>query len=380
MSRRVTADPSTIRVLIVDPAGNLWGSERILLDFVDRMPNTEVAVCCPPQTPLIAELKKLSVRIFPYFVYGSHQKNRLMRLWAAIGTIRACLRFRPHVIYLNQGGCYRVVLPAAVLFDLPVVAHVQIYEDVDYFCERRPNPRRLRGFVALSLSIADRIGSCPALADIPRHLLYHCYIRRNVAQPAERIANRIACVGRLVPAKGQDVLIEAMHSLARAGIRIECLMVGDGPADHVDALKAAAAAGEAAECIQWLGFRNDVLPLLATCAVEICPSHYEPMGRVILEAWDAGAVPVACKQSGGAAEIIAAADGGILYDEQSPQSLREALLAALQLAPDKAGKIVANGRSWMAQHCDPATYAVAISAIFREAVATHGKNDVLHSP
>jgi glycosyltransferase involved in cell wall biosynthesis len=90
----------------------------------------------------------------------------------------------------------------------------------------------------------------------------------------------------------------------------------------------------------------------------------EPLGRVIFEAWDAGVVPVAFSRSGGAAEIIAAADGGILYEEQTPRALARALRIALELREDQRDRLVNNGRSWMAANCSPAKYVDAVSRIF----------------
>ena len=113
------------RTLIIEAAGNLRGSERALIDFVEVTSELEFAVCCPPRTPLCRELQKRHIRQLPYFVFGLHQKSRWRRLQAAIGVIRACLEFRPHVIHLNQGGAYKVTLPAARLLDLPIVAHVR---------------------------------------------------------------------------------------------------------------------------------------------------------------------------------------------------------------------------------------------------------------
>ena len=102
-----------MRVLIVEPAGELWGSERALLDLIDSAKDLEIAVCCPPSTPLCAELVRRDVRIAPYFVAGLHQKSRWRRAQAALGVIRACMTFRPDVVHLNQSGAYRVALPAA---------------------------------------------------------------------------------------------------------------------------------------------------------------------------------------------------------------------------------------------------------------------------
>jgi glycosyltransferase involved in cell wall biosynthesis len=84
---------------------------------------------------------------------------------------------------------------------------------------------------------------------------------------------------------------------------------------------------------------------------------------VIFEAWDAGVVPVVFAGSGGAAEVVAAADGGILYEAQEPQSLARALERAVSLTREEAERLVRNGRAWMAHNCNPVTYADVISSI-----------------
>src|SRR5205809_7794510 len=105
------------RALIIEPSGNLWGSERSLLDLLRGMPETEVAVCCPPGTTLNPELEKLGICTLPYYLYGLHKKSKWHRLHAAIGVLRACLEFRPDVVHLNQSGSYKVVLLAAILLN-----------------------------------------------------------------------------------------------------------------------------------------------------------------------------------------------------------------------------------------------------------------------
>lgn len=338
------------------------------------MPDVEVAVCCPPGSLLIPELERRSIRVFPFFIAALHEKSRLQRLKAAAGLVRACLQFRPQVMHLNQGGCYRVAVAAARLFNLPIIAHVRIYEDVDYLASRRPDLRRLRGIIAISESIAEELGRQSMLSAIPQHVLYDSYAVSQTSvrsKGAESQSDRIACVGRIAPIKGQELLIEAVHRLAANGSAIDCLLVGDGHLDFVGKLKAAAARGPGARYFHWLGIREDVVSLLATCAVLVCPSHREPLGRVILEAWDAGAIPVASHSSAGAAEIISAADGGVLYSTQSAESLANAILHALRLPRERATELIGNGRSWMSRHCDPAAYGAVIAGIFGEAAKRH---------
>jgi glycosyltransferase involved in cell wall biosynthesis len=353
-----------MKLLVIESAGNLWGSERALLDLLDGLRGIKAAICCPPGTALQAELETRSIPTFPYFIYGLHNKSKWRRLQAAFGVLRACLRWRPDVIYLNQSGVYRTVLPAARILRLPIVAHVRIFEDVDYLARQAPDPVRLSGLIAISRAIESAIDKAPSLRLIRRYCLYDAYARAPSlsAGAPERALNCIACVGRVVPVKGQDVLIGAMALFASEGMAPACLMVGEGDEHYLSQLKSASP-----KTVQWLGFVRDVVPLLRSCTFLVCPSRIEPLGRVIFEAWDAGALPVVCAQSGGAAEIVAASGGGILYDLPTPQSLAVALRQGLALDNTAREGLIQKGRIWMESHCDPRSYGAAISNIFLDA-------------
>ena len=355
------------RILVIEASGNLWGSERALLDLLDTVPILEVGVCCPPQMPLNSELEKRQIRILPYYVYGLHKKSRRHRLQAAAGVLRACMEFRPDVIYLNQCGSYKVTLPAATILDLPIVTHIRIFGDAAYLAMQRPRPRRLRGIIAISSAIETEIRGFRQLDCIRVHRVYDGYapalLAHQTVSPQEKIVNRVACVGRLVPVKGQDVLVRALCISKEFEKTGECLFIGDGEQPFIHDLQKMASRGNPSFAIQWLGFVGDVFSLLPTCSVLVCPSHKEPLGRVILEAWDAGVVPVAFAGSGGAAEIVAAAQGGILYDKQTPSSLATALHEALELDPGRRDQFVNNGRNWMFRNCDLETYGKTISTI-----------------
>jgi glycosyltransferase involved in cell wall biosynthesis len=359
------------RALVIEASGNLWGSERALLDLLDALPTREVAVCCPPQMPLNGELDKRHIRTLPYYVYGLHKKARQHRLLAAAGVLRACIEFRPDVIYLNQCGSYKVALPAATILDLPIVTHIRIFEDAAYLARQSPSVHRLRGMIAISSAIETEIRRFRQLDPIQLHRIYDGYAPAVTAlqrlRRQERIVNRVACVGRLVPVKGQDVLVGALCILKTFEETGECLFVGDGEKGFIQELRQMVSRGNPSYSIQWLGFVGDVLSLLLTCSVLVCPSHSEPLGRVILEAWDAGAVPVAFSGSGGAAEIVAAAKGGILYEEQTPESLAGALRSALELDQGERTRLVNNGRSWMVENCNPEIYGETLSEILGSA-------------
>lgn len=352
------------RILVVEPSGNLWGSERALLDLLDNLAGVEPAICCPPGRPLQPLLVKRGLRVFPTYIYNLHNKTKWHRLWAAFGVLQACLRWRPQVIYLNQAGSFGTVVPAATLLNIPVVAHVRIFEDIAYLASQRRG--RLRHVIAISHAIDDAIEENAVLRTIPHHMLYDAYAPvSSVSDDLPSGVSAIACVGRVVPVKGQDLLVGALNLLAAEGRELECLMAGDGDEAYLARLRAASPPS-----IAWLGTVSDVRAVLRRCALAACPSRSEPLGRVIFEAWDAGAVPVACAGSGGAAEVIAASGGGVLYAEHSAEALAGALKKGLALTHAEREAMVRKGRSWVGERCEPRRYGRAVSAILQSAMET----------
>jgi glycosyltransferase involved in cell wall biosynthesis len=107
-----------------------------------------------------------------------------------------------------------------------------------------------------------------------------------------------------------------------------------------------------------------VTPVLATAAVLACPSHREPLGRVVLEAWDAGCLPVVYAGSGGAAEVVGASGGGLIYESQTPDCLAAALSRALSTPAAERARMVSKGRTWARANCDAEAYGRALAAIF----------------
>ena len=141
-------------------------------------------------------------------------------------------------------------------------------------------------------------------------------------------------------------------------------MIGDGEPNFVKRLKATSVDVKG---LRWVGFVSDVMPILQSSSILVCPSHREPLGRVIFEAWDAGCVPVVYSGSGGAAEIIRASKGGIIYDEATPLSLSLSLKYALELSVPTKNNLIKRGQNWMQKKCDLDLYAEQLKKIFEEA-------------
>lgn len=104
-------------------------------------------------------------------------------------------------------------------------------------------------------------------------------------------------VGRLTDAKGWDTLVDAACRLPdQPPWRL--IVFGEG---HDEPKLVRQARGQPR--IRFAGFRSDVKDLYQAFDALVCPSRFEPLPRVILEAMDAG-TPVIASDAGGCRELL----------------------------------------------------------------------------
>ena len=110
-------------------------------------------------------------------------------------------------------------------------------------------------------------------------------------------------VGRLVPQKGPDLLVETIPSILKYYPRAKFLFAGEGALRKPVELRAQQLG--VAHATRFAGFQvNGALAdLYKACDVVCVPSRNEPFGIVILEAWSAGK-PVVCTKNGGPEEFV----------------------------------------------------------------------------
>jgi starch synthase len=140
-------------------------------------------------------------------------------------------------------------------------------------------------------------------------------------------------VGRITRQKGVPHLLRAARSLDPDAQLVLCAGAPDTPAidqefralfDELRGLR---------DGVHWIPEmlpRPEVVQLLSRAAVFACPSVYEPLGIVNLEAMACG-TPVVASAVGGIPEVVRDGETGLLvpYDEQDPDAFEASLAEAL---------------------------------------------------
>lgn len=182
-----------------------------------------------------------------------------------------------------------------------------------------------------------------------------------------------ACVGRLVPRKGQDRLIAAWPRVVRRVPDARLVIVGPGPLEQ--RLRRLAARSPCADRIVVTGEvpRGDLPLYLAAANVFAMPSRtrlggldIEGPATVYLEAAAAG-LPVVVGRSGGAPDTVVDGVTGVTVDGQSPAAVASAVSSLLG-DPERARAMGQAGRRRVEREYTPAHSAHRLSRIVERLV------------
>ena len=260
---------------------------------------------------------------------GAHAETRLLDFrrpaTAAVTFSRMMESARPALVHFHFVRAYSPLVAMAKAVGARVIVHdhITLGQPTTPDHPRRPRAATLlaRGYkraraaamngfvdrrIAVSRFVADdKLTVIENGIDLARFAAADgMALRRQLRAEARRI---VACVSRMAPEKGIEILIAAM---ARVGRDALLLLAGDGP--DVELCRAQAAALGLGDHVHFLGLRDDVEEVYAAADVLVMPSLWdEAFGLVVVEAMAAGRA-VVVTASGAMPEIVARGCGVVV--------------------------------------------------------------------
>ncbi|CAM4448998.1 GDP-mannose-dependent alpha-(1-6)-phosphatidylinositol monomannoside mannosyltransferase [Mycobacterium basiliense] len=180
----------------------------------------------------------------------------------------------------------------------------------------------------------------------------------------------VVCLSRLVPRKGQDMLIKALPSIRRQVDGAALVIVGGGP--YLETLRRLARDREVADHVVFTGgVPGEELPahhaladvFAMPCRTRGAGMDVEGLGIVFLEA-SASGVPVIAGKSGGAPEAVQHNKTGLVVDGDRVDKVAGAVIELLS-NPDRAAAMGSAGRQWVTSEWRWDTLAARLADLLR---------------
>jgi glycosyltransferase involved in cell wall biosynthesis len=296
---------------------------------------------------------------------------------SASRVLRGALdEFRPDVVHVRQFLWQLSPLILPVLRDVPAVYHVCHYKAVcpvatkllpdgspcripagraclDQGCvTARTWPmvmlqlglfRRWQGVFDRWLALSEAMARRLAAEGIAPVTVVHNAVQQRSPRATRSPSPLVAYAGRLVPAKGVDVLLRALSSVVRSIPEAHLVVAGEGPDEA--RLRGLADRLELRHHVTFTGHleRGEMEARLEPAWVQVVPSLWdEPFGNVVTEAMVRG-VAVIGSDAGGIPEVVRDGIDGRLVPPGDAEALARALLEVLT-APERADVWGAAGR------------------------------------
>lgn len=392
------------RILLLD-TGNEWGGgTNSMFELLKRLDRERFAVTCcfykdyrkGKDGRLLSEelaeigipLLLMPIRKQPLWAKLAKEVARGIFSWSARLKKRAVLaiemqwRIKPRVdalrVLLEEGSfdlLYMNNQPSSNLegylageaAGLPVVQHCRI-EPTLQAGEAAVVNRVATRIICVSQGVADVLAA-QHVAESRLRVVYNAIDSRvalpePVELPPAAARQVIGTVGQLTARKGVQHLLQAVGHLKAEGVKVSCLILGEGP--QRAELEALATRLGIAGQVSFVGFQPVPLAWVQAMDVGVLCSSKEGLPRVVLEAMLAGK-PVVGSDVTGTRELIVNEETGLLYAYGDVPALTAALrrLLADSLLRRAMGEA---GRRRVVERFSIEAYVAGVTDVLEECV------------
>ena len=401
-SRPATKDP--MRVLFISHDAGLDGAQRALLTLLSA---SDRRVCSPLLlVPYDGPINRAAAALgIPVFV------ERLVH-WipsSSVSTRRQRLRHRYHFIRSLRSRCRaieRLILEQGV--DLVYTNTVTCVEGaIAARRTRKPHIWHIHEHISGNKGIATLLPFriyCTTIKFLSRAVIFcsralaseypqlsrKASIVYNGLPPLPMMRDRIAIrskvtnelgivagakivtmVGALHPGKDHETFLSSAEQVARSVEEVNFLIVGAGSESYTNGIRRRIRDLQLESRVRLLGWRDDILDLMAASDVLVVSSEKESFGLTAIEALSVE-TPVVSTRCGGPEEILEDGVTGLLVPVKDPLAMAEAIVRLLS-DPVFARRMGASGRIHVSEHFGVDRYVQGIQRIIREASSTQRK-------
>jgi glycosyltransferase involved in cell wall biosynthesis len=313
--------------------------------------------------------EKIGLRAFAYISYIFDQFSIL--------HLQKIIRKEDIALVHINNGFDPIALQAAIRCDVPCVVHSRGH---DY----APPKKHYIDYTSRLLAPTRKIASHDHdVLNVPNYKIEVVhdtidieYFSENNSRDEIREKYRIGkdrivigMFARIIPMKGQLILLKSLKKIKNIGKPIACLFVGDASDygnDYINDLKSYIESDLEGIEFVFAGYQNDTACFYSAADIVVHPSiDEEAFGRIIIEAW-ASRRPIVASDIGASIELIRHEETGLIVEQNNPSALAEAL-ERLITAPGFA-KQLAEAGSRQALNYGNGPLISAIEAIYDETI------------
>lgn len=355
------------RVLHLAPLGGITGALRSMQTLVGELvkhgPTFAVTLEEGDEARLLRDLGAETTAVF---APGGLPRRRLPRWSRLVATIRdATRRQRIELLHCHSAQLMRYAWPVSVVTGVPVLCHQrELYE-------RLPTQRGL-GRAHHIVAISDAVErSLPRRWRRRTTRIYNAVLGPP-ALPARRRSHgplRVGVAGRVVPEKGQDLLIDVAVALMER-FDIEVHIWGLHPHHPPNAYARSLFArieslGAHARRFHLVPMREDMETFYQAADVVVVPSRWvEPLGRVAIEAMAWGC-PVLAAGHGGLLEVVDDEHTGLTFTPGDRDDLERKLARLLSDEPLR-DRLREQGRAGYERRFKPERHAARMIELYAQ--------------
>jgi glycosyltransferase involved in cell wall biosynthesis len=397
-----------VRILYLNPCGQMGGAEISLLDLLTSMstaePDCEMHLVVGEDGPLVARVQDLGIQVavapFPCALarLGDSGTHPLAVLWTGLKAIPGTMRYvaglhkkisaiKPDVIHTN-GFKMHVLAVWARSSGTPVIWHIRDYVSSRLLMKHllRLHARYCACVIGISQSVTRDIQEVCG-SRLEATCLYNAVdLRRfspdgeqadldllSAMPPATQGTMRIGLISTLARWKGHAVFLRALARLT-ADLQYRAYVIGgaiyqtDNSQQNLDELRALARRLGIADKVGFTGLvREPACAMRALDVIVHASTQPEPFGRVIAEGMACGR-PVICSAAGGAKELIADGFDALAYTPGDEVALANRI-TQLARSPELRTRLGRAGRVTAERRFDLTRLAKEVMPIYRRIVS-----------